>query len=133
MREERLVVITAAMDAASVVPARATGGQRSINLFLLLQLLEDFRAAPPAHSVMLVAVNARTQRYAGDRALAWHLLGDEKRVEARFTDLLMASKAGLQALRAEVVIDTSDMTPEEAVRTVLMHLEREGYVSSEDG
>jgi len=32
---------------------------------------------------------------------------------------------------AEVVIDTSDVTPEEAVREVLMHLEREGYVTSD--
>ncbi len=32
---------------------------------------------------------------------------------------------------AEVVIDTSDVTPEEAVREVLIHLEREGYVTSD--
>jgi sulfate adenylyltransferase len=32
---------------------------------------------------------------------------------------------------ADVVIDTSDVTPEEAVREVLLHLEREGYVTSD--
>ena len=32
---------------------------------------------------------------------------------------------------ADVRIDTSDMTPDEAVREVLLHLEREGYISAE--
>jgi sulfate adenylyltransferase len=31
---------------------------------------------------------------------------------------------------ADVVIDTSDLTPEEAVQTILLHLEREGYVGA---
>ena len=34
---------------------------------------------------------------------------------------------------AEVVIDTSDMTPDEAAQIVLLHLEREGYVGAEPG
>jgi sulfate adenylyltransferase len=29
---------------------------------------------------------------------------------------------------AEVVIDTTDMTPEEAAQEVILHLEREGYI-----
>jgi sulfate adenylyltransferase len=33
---------------------------------------------------------------------------------------------------ADVVIDTTDVTPEEAVREVLLHLEREGYVQPEE-
>ncbi len=32
---------------------------------------------------------------------------------------------------AEVVIDTTDMTPDEAAQIVLLHLEREGYVGAE--
>ncbi|MDT8390462.1 MAG: PqqD family peptide modification chaperone [Lentisphaeria bacterium] len=78
---ERVIVFTAALDANSVVPARATGAQRLINLHLLLTLLEDFQQNPPRHSVMLVAVNGHTQRYAGERMLAWHLLAEEARVE----------------------------------------------------
>jgi sulfate adenylyltransferase len=32
---------------------------------------------------------------------------------------------------AEVVLDTTDLTPEEAAQHVLLHLEREGYVGAE--
>ncbi len=32
---------------------------------------------------------------------------------------------------AESVIDTSDMTPDEAAQIILLHLEREGYVGAE--
>jgi sulfate adenylyltransferase len=31
---------------------------------------------------------------------------------------------------ADVVIDTSDLTPEEAVQTIILHLEREGYIGA---
>jgi sulfate adenylyltransferase len=34
---------------------------------------------------------------------------------------------------ADVVLDTSQMTPAEATREVLLHLEREGYISAPDG
>ncbi len=34
---------------------------------------------------------------------------------------------------AEVVIDTSDVTPEEAAQQIILHLEREGYVGVERG
>ncbi len=30
---------------------------------------------------------------------------------------------------ADVVIDTTDLTPEEAVQQIILHLEREGYIS----
>jgi sulfate adenylyltransferase len=33
---------------------------------------------------------------------------------------------------ADVVIDTSDLTPAEATREVLLHLERQGYISARD-
>ena len=33
---------------------------------------------------------------------------------------------------ADVIIDTSVATPDEAVREVLLHLEREGYISAAD-
>lgn len=78
---ERVMVFTAALDANSVVPARAAGAQRMVNLSILLKLLDDFRANPPLHTVMLVAVNGHTQKYAGERMLAWHLLAEEERVE----------------------------------------------------
>jgi sulfate adenylyltransferase len=29
---------------------------------------------------------------------------------------------------AEVALDTSDMTPEEAAQTIILHLERQGYI-----
>ena len=79
--DEKVVVLTAALDANSVVPARAQGAQRAINLHLLLTLLEEFKQEPPLHSVMLVAVNGHSQQYAGERQLAWHLLTDETHVE----------------------------------------------------
>jgi sulfate adenylyltransferase len=34
---------------------------------------------------------------------------------------------------ADVVIDTSDLTPADATREVLLHLERQGYISAPDG
>jgi hypothetical protein len=80
--DEKLVVMTAALDANSVVPVRAQGAQRAINLHLLLSLLDEFKQQPPLHSVMLVAVNGHSQQYAGERELAWHLMTDETRVEA---------------------------------------------------
>jgi hypothetical protein len=78
---EQVMVITAPLDANSVVPARATGAQRLVNLHILLKLLEDYRKTPPGHSVMLVAVNGHTNRYSGERLLAWHLLADEVAIE----------------------------------------------------
>lgn len=81
-RADDVVVITAALDANAVVPARAHGAQRAVNLHVLLKLLEDFRAAPPGCSVMLVAVNAHSQLFAGERMLAWHLMANIKEVEA---------------------------------------------------
>ena len=38
----------------------------------------------------------------------------------------------LGGVLADVVIDTSGMTPSEATREVLLHLERQGYISAPD-
>jgi len=78
---KQVVVFTAALDANSVVPGRSYGAQRAVNLHLLLKLLDDFRAQRPLYSVILVAVNAHTQRFAGERELTWHLLAKETVVE----------------------------------------------------
>lgn len=82
--EERagsVVVLTAAIDANAVVPGRAFGAQRAVNLHVLLKLLEDFKEQPPGCSVLLAAVNAHSRLFAGERMLAWHLLADIKNVE----------------------------------------------------
>ena len=34
---------------------------------------------------------------------------------------------------AEIVLDTSDLSPEEAAQAVILHLEREGYVGANGG
>lgn len=69
-----VVVITAPMDANSIVSERSFGARSAGNIWLLLGLLDHFRARPPARSVMLVGINAHTQYYLGERVLAWHLL-----------------------------------------------------------
>jgi len=79
---QQVIVITASLDANAVVPSRSYGAQRTVNLHMLLRLLDDFRENPPLYSVMLVAINGHTQRYAGERNLAWHLMADESDVEA---------------------------------------------------
>ncbi len=79
--KDKIIVFTAAIDANSVVPARAYGAQRAINLHMLLKLLEDFKTKPPGYSIILAAVNAHTSLYTGERMLAWHLLADPKNVE----------------------------------------------------
>lgn len=75
------VLITATLDANSIVPAQATGAQAGANLLLLLQMLESFSEQPPARSLLLAAVNARTLNFLGDRVLAWHLLSPESQIE----------------------------------------------------
>ena len=69
-------VIVAPIDSDSIVPQMGYGMQSGANLFMLMQMLETFKKHPPARSVLLVAVNARTQSYFGDRLLAWYLLAD---------------------------------------------------------
>jgi hypothetical protein len=73
---KEIVLFTARLDANSVVPELATGAQVMVNPYLLLKLLEDFKAQRPARSVLLAGVNAHTQDYLGERILAWHLLAD---------------------------------------------------------
>ncbi len=83
--KDDVAVFTAPMDANSIVPARATGARSLLNLHLLLKLLADFRETPTKRSVLLVAVNAHTQRFLGERVLAWQLISDDWRV-ARVRD-----------------------------------------------
>jgi len=78
---KQIVVFTAPMDANSVVPSRAHGAQRAVNLHVLLKLLETLKTDQPGYTVVLAAVNAHTRRYQGERMLSWQLLADEKRVE----------------------------------------------------
>ncbi len=80
--EREVVLITAPLDANALVPERAEGGVNGANLFVFLEWLDAFRQSPPARSVMLVAVNARSQANLGDRLLAWNLLAPLPRVEA---------------------------------------------------
>lgn len=77
-----VIVITAPMDSNCVVPELATGAQSGANLYLLVRLFEEFRENPPARSVLLAALNAHTQRYLGERMLAWHLLAPRMKLEA---------------------------------------------------
>ncbi len=69
-----VLLLTAPLDANGVVPALAYGGDTAGNLMLLLEMLERWRQTPPRRPVLLVAVNAHTQGYLGERMLAWHLL-----------------------------------------------------------
>ena len=77
----KVVVMTAALDANSVVPERSFGAQKAINLHLLMEMLEEFKVSPPKNSVMLVGINAQTRLYQGRRMLAWHLLAKPANVE----------------------------------------------------
>ncbi|MFH1732399.1 MAG: hypothetical protein ABIF82_12220, partial [Planctomycetota bacterium] len=84
--KKEVVVFTAPLDANSVVPERSIGAQSAGNLFLILKLLDDFKAEAPPRSVMLVAVNAHTHSFLGERILAWHLLAGADKVEdVRYT------------------------------------------------
>ncbi|MBA4388375.1 MAG: hypothetical protein C0404_10365, partial [Verrucomicrobia bacterium] len=91
--DERLareaVVILAPLDANCVAPGLAHGAQSAANLDLLLAMFDSFRKAPPARTVVLAAVNAHTQKYLGERILAWNLLMPSDTVE-KMNDLLMA-------------------------------------------
>ena len=79
--ERDVVLLHAPLDANCVVPELARGGTAGANLFMLTRLLEGFHTNPPPRSVMLAAVNARTQFYRGDRLLAWNLLAPLHRIE----------------------------------------------------
>jgi ABC-type antimicrobial peptide transport system permease subunit len=75
-------VITAPIDGACVAPDSSQNAGNAANLFLLLNLLENFKQQPPARSVMLVAVNAHSQYFLGERLLAWNLLASPSEVES---------------------------------------------------
>ena len=102
---KEIVLLVAPLDANCVVPEMAAGAQAGANLFLMMQLLEDFRKNPPARSVMFAAVNAHTQKFLGERMLAWHLLvprlavervRDDVATEIRTQELIVQTYARLR-------------------------------------
>ena len=94
-----VVLLTAPLDANSVVPELAYGGDTAGNLLLLLELLDRWQAEPPHCSVLLVAVNAHTQGYLGERMLAWHLLQDRTDVS------LLRDELALEMRQADVIAE----------------------------
>jgi hypothetical protein len=91
-----VVMVTAPLDANCVVPELAAGAQAALNLQMLLELLERFRKAPPPRSVLLVAVNAHTASFQGERELAWSLLVPRDRLER--TQDVIASDVRVQEM-----------------------------------
>jgi len=83
----RVIAITAGLDANSAVPERAVGAQAAVNLHTLLALLDRFREKAPLRSVLLVACNAHTYYFQGERVLAWYSAAPRAGVEA-IRDLL---------------------------------------------
>jgi hypothetical protein len=75
--EKEVAVVTAPIDSNCVVPELATGAQSGANLYMLLELLEQFKRNPPGRSVMLVAINAHTHAFRGEQMLGWHMLAHE--------------------------------------------------------
>jgi len=88
--QKEIVVITATLDANCVVPELATGAQAGANLHLLVRLLDEFRQRPPSRTVLVAALNAHTQKYLGERVMAWNLL---------------APRAGLEELQDVIASD----------------------------
>ncbi|MDA0989208.1 MAG: ABC transporter permease [Verrucomicrobia bacterium] len=80
--ERETVLLVAPIDANCIVPQLAEGATPGANLHLLMNLFDQFRANPPARSVMIAAVNARTQAHRGDRLLSWFLLAPTANIEA---------------------------------------------------
>ncbi len=74
-------VLVAPLDGSCMAPGLGESARSGANLFLLVKMLETFRQTPPARSVMLVAVNAHTQYFLGERMLAWNLLASPYDVE----------------------------------------------------
>ncbi|MBM4164466.1 MAG: FtsX-like permease family protein [Lentisphaerae bacterium] len=111
-----VVVVTAPIDANAIVPGLAADVAAGVNLELLDTLFANLTETPPKRSVLLVAVNAHTQYYLGERMLAWHLLkpaGDVAQIRdalsrtLREDRLLSESYAGLR-------FEPTDLTLEEA-------------------
>lgn len=78
---DEVILITAPLDANSVVPAISQGGQNGANLALLIHLFKVFKENPPARTIIFCAVNAHTRYYMGERTLAWNLLVPRVTVE----------------------------------------------------
>ncbi len=97
--ERDVCVFMAPLDANGVVPELAIGAQSATNVYLLLEMLEAYRKEPPARSVLLVAVNAHTHSFNGERMLAWHLLAKTTVIED--VRNLMADEIRVQNLTFE--------------------------------
>jgi len=78
---DEVMLITAPLDSNCVVPELGEGAQDGANLLMLMRLFDEFRAKPPARTVLICAVNAHTQNYLGERILAWNLLVPRLTVE----------------------------------------------------
>ena len=89
--QQEVAVVVAPLDSNCIVPELAEGAQAAANLSLLLRLLDEFAARPPARPVLLAAVNAHTQAFAGERHLAWHLLFPDD-IRERYRSNLLTSK-----------------------------------------
>ena len=94
-----VLLLTAPIDSSGVVPEMAFGGDSAGNLMMLLNLLEKWRRQPPRCSVMLVAINAHTQGYLGERLLAWHLLQNQANVSS------LRDNLALETRMAQIYVD----------------------------
>ncbi len=74
-------LLVAPIDGNNVVPGLGQSARAGANLYLLTRLLESFKENRPARSIMLAAVNAHTQYFLGERALAWYLLAPPGEIE----------------------------------------------------
>ena len=87
---KEVIIMTAAMDAGCIVPERAVGGQYLPNLYLLFKLLDRFKTSPPERSVLLVAVNAHSRNYYGQRVLAHFTLNSDNTMTGYRSQYLMS-------------------------------------------
>ena len=124
-------VIYAPIDTNAIVPERAVGAQSGANLFLLMQLLKNFKATPPTRSVILVAVNAHTQNYLGERMLATHLCAPMKDIDTvrdlllqdmRLEDMYASHYRALAELVKKAKDSPTDAAAKQAIDELLVSL-----------
>lgn len=82
VRSNEVVVVVAPIDANCVAPDLAYGGEAGANLYALIKLFQRFKSEPTDRTILLAAVNGRSQNCLGDRLLAWHLFSPSESVEA---------------------------------------------------
>lgn len=76
----QLVHIQAFKDAASIVPELSPGASSVPNLLVIKQLLEQFRAQPPARPVLLSIVSAHTQALQGEAEFGHFAFGNTQSI-----------------------------------------------------